>query len=84
LQHNLLQRQQTLDYCTVRLKNPKAIIEAQHYKLTHLRSRLRYVMTTRRDEVARQYQDLSQRLQLKSPLPVLTQQQHLFEQLRTR
>jgi len=84
LQQNLMQRQQKLDYWAVRLKHPQATIEAQHYKLTHLRSRLRYVMTTRRDEVARQYQDLSQRLQLKSPLPMLHQQQHRFEQLQTR
>lgn len=83
-QQSLRHRQQKIDYWSVRLKQPQALIEAQHYKLTHLRNRLRHEVIARRDHYSRQYQDLNQRLHLKSPLPMLTQQQHRLEQLQTR
>ena len=78
------QRQQQLSYWSVRLKHPQAAIEAQQYKLTHIRSRLRHAMETRRDEQTRRYQDVSQRLQLQSPMPMLNHQQQGFQQLQTR
>jgi exodeoxyribonuclease VII large subunit len=83
-QQQYKQCQQRLDYWSVRLKHPQAAIEAQHYKLTHLRSRLRHVMVTRRDEQTHRYQGLVKRLQLQSPLPMLSQQQQRFQQLQAR
>ena len=83
-QQQYKQCQQRLDYWSVRLKHPQAAIEAQHYKLTHLRSRLRHVMVTRRDEQTHRYQGLVKRLQLQSPLPMLSLQQQRFQQLQAR
>lgn len=81
---SLRQRQQMLDYWTVKLKHPQATIEAQQAKLTQLQSRLRYVITARRDGLLRHYQDVNQRLALTSPLPMITQQQHVFASLQSR
>jgi exodeoxyribonuclease VII large subunit len=83
-QQQYKQRQQQLSYWSVRLKHPQAAIEAQQYKLTHTCSRLRHAMEIRRDEQTRRYQDVNQRLQLQSPMPMLNQQQQRFQQLQTR
>lgn len=81
---NLSQRQQKLNYCAIKLKNPQASIETNLYKLRHLRTRLKHVMKAHQDDYVRQYQDLNQRLILKSPLPELKQRHHLIKELQTR
>ena len=81
---SIKQHFQTLDYWSVRLKHPQATIDAQRHKLNDLQSRLRQIMVQNRDKIASHYQGLSQRLALKSPLPILKQHALQFEQLQTR
>jgi exodeoxyribonuclease VII large subunit len=83
-QQQFQQRQQRIDFWSVRLKHPQAAIEAQQYKLASLRNRLVQVMTTRQSLLSKYYQALEQRLKLNSPLPKLNQQQHVLAQLQTR
>jgi exodeoxyribonuclease VII large subunit len=84
MQQALSQRQQKLDYHSIKLKHPQARIDAQHYKLSHVRTRLRHVMRSQQDDNVRQYQSLNQRLIIKSPLPELLQQQHVLKELEAR
>ncbi len=83
-QQGIRQYSQTLNYWSVRLKHPQATIETQRYKINVLQNRLRRIIGQHQDQVTHHYRDLSQRLQFKSPLPVVKQRQLQFGQLQTR
>jgi len=83
-QQGIKQHYQTLNYWSVRLKHPQATIATQRYRLNLLQHRLRRIIGQQQDKLTKHQRDLHQRLQLRSPLPVLKQQQLQFGQLQTR
>lgn len=76
-----LKRQQ-LDYWSVRLKHPRAKIEANQYKLANLDGRLQQTIKQKLDQVFSQCNVLNQRLQLISPLPAIKSQHSNVKQLQ--
>jgi len=80
--HIINTKRQQLDYWSVRLKHPQAKIAANQYQLSHLNERLQQAVKHQLDQFSSQQKTLVQRLQFRSPLPVITQQQTKLEQAK--
>ncbi|MFT7413371.1 MAG: exodeoxyribonuclease VII large subunit [Methylophagaceae bacterium] len=80
--HIVNDKRQRLGYWLARLKHPQEKIEIQHYKIATLAGRLQQVIQQNMEREQALYKELKQRLQLKTPLPKINNQQATVGQLQ--
>ncbi len=83
-QRLMVQRQQRVDYLSLRLKHPQSKLDNQKDKLSQLSARLQRVIALDNEKRQHYFSTLKQRLQLQSPRPALEKQQYRFSQLQAK
>lgn len=80
--NGLNDKRQRLDYWSIRLKHPQEKIEIQHYKIATLSARLQQAIQQKQERVQAHHKELTQRLQIKNPLPMIFHQQATVSQFQ--